>query len=114
MVREITHPRPQVISQNLDPVAFDHRVGEQLFAHRLHIRLGLGGVGMGEVKLDHLALTHPGDAFEPQRAERVAHGLALRIKDAGFQHDGNAGFHRGLFGFGVVTIFRRKIGGGVS
>ena len=51
------------------------------------------GVGVGEVELDHLAHADLADAVEAERAERVAHRLALRVEDAGLERHVHAGLH---------------------
>ena len=53
-------------SGDLDAEALDHRVGEQLARHLLGSRFRLGGIGLGEVELDHLARA---DILDPAEAE---------------------------------------------
>src|SRR5690242_12211578 len=63
---------------DLDAVAFDHGVGEELLAHLLQLGAGLAFVCGAQFELDHLALADLADAFEAERAEGVADRLALR------------------------------------
>src|SRR5258708_38350843 len=50
---------------------------------------------LGELELDDLAEPHPLDIVEPERAERPAHRLALRVEHGRLQGDDDAGFHGG-------------------
>ena len=56
-------------------------------------RLGGGAVRSLDLDVEHLALAHAGDAADAQRSQGALDGLALRIEDAGFQRNGDAGFH---------------------
>ena len=67
------------VVQPLDPEILDHRVGEQLAAHVLDLRVA-GAVG--KVELDQLAGAHVVDAREAKAFERVVDRLALRIEHA--------------------------------
>ena len=46
-----------------------------------------------ELDVEHLALAHARDARNAERLQRALDRLALRIEHAGFQRDGDAGFH---------------------
>src|SRR6185312_1957042 len=78
----------------IDLVALDHRVGEELLTHRLDGGAGAVGIALGEIEVDHLALAHLIDAAESQGAQRMRDGLALGIEHALLQHDMNARLHR--------------------
>ena len=73
-------PRP---SRHLDPVAFDHGVGEQLLAHLLELGLGLGGALGLQVELDGFADAH---ATEPFAGDASAWGNALANDHADADH----------------------------
>ena len=47
-----------------------------------------------EIDLDHLADAHLAHAGEAERAQRVAHRLALRVEDAGLQRHLHARLHQ--------------------
>ena len=74
----------------LDPEILDHRVGEQLAAHRLDV--GVAGA-VGKVELDQLAGADVLDAAEAEAFERMVDRLALRVEHAGLQGDEHARFH---------------------
>src|SRR4051812_31453084 len=76
----------------LDLVRLDQRVREQLLAHPLHLRPGVGGVRRLELQIDDLAdaRLRDGEAEVPQRA---ADGLALRVEDALLRADENRRLH---------------------
>src|SRR6516165_5923054 len=82
------------LRQNLNPIILDHRVGEELFGCVLERRLGAGAIGAFDLDVEHLALAHVGNAANAERAQRALNGFALRIENAGFQCDGDSGFHR--------------------
>ena len=82
-----------VRSSDLDPIALDHRVGEQAVAHRLHIRFGLGAVIAGDVELDGLADTGVADAGEAEAMKRALDGLALDVKHARLEENLNFSAH---------------------
>lgn len=80
----------------LNPISkfFNHRVGEHLFGDALDF--GLGGCFVEaavEGDLKELALADAAHALVTHLFERAVNGLALRIKDGGFEHDGDVGFH---------------------
>src|SRR3954452_10566795 len=79
--------------EKLDPVILDDGVGQQLVGGGFEGRLRLGLVGAGKFDVEHLALTHAGDAVNAERFQRAFDGLALWIENAGFQRNGNACFH---------------------
>ena len=60
---------------------------------RLEQGLGLGAIAALDFDVEHLALAHAGDPGQPERAQRAFDGLALRVENAGFQGDGDTGFH---------------------
>src|SRR6187431_1974232 len=72
-------------SGDLDAVAFDDRVGQQLVAHGLDLRLGLGGVGFSQVELDGAPHPHAGDVGPAQAVQGGLDGLALDVEDAGLE-----------------------------
>src|SRR5205085_1447942 len=74
----------------LDPEILDHRVGEELPAHRLDI---LVRDALGEVELDELAGADVVDAREAEAFQRMVDRLALRVEDAVLQRDIDSGFH---------------------
>ena len=78
---------------DLDPVVLDDRVGEQLVGRLLEQRLGLLAVAALDLDVEHLALAHACDAVDAERFQRPFDRLALRIENAGFQGDGDAGLH---------------------
>src|SRR5690606_33046946 len=78
-------------------VVLDHRVCEQLFAHRLDVILGLGGVRAFEFDLEHLALPDRSDAGEIKRRKRAFNRLSLWVENAVLQRDGNACLDHGYF-----------------
>src|SRR5690348_6766929 len=78
---------------DVDPIAFDDRVGQQLAAHGVDRLAGAGGVGLGEIEIDDLALADLIDAAEAQGCQRAADRLALRVEDASLRHDVNACLH---------------------
>src|SRR6202022_512113 len=79
---------------NDDPVLLDDGVGEELLAHRFDAGPGLGGVlRVVEIELDDLAEPHALHFAEPQRSERPADSLALRIEHRTLQRDDDACFH---------------------
>src|SRR6516165_905163 len=82
------------LRQNLNPIILDHRVGEELFGCVLQRRLGADAIGAFDLDVEHLALAHVGNAANAERAQRALNGFALRIENAGFQCDGDSGFHR--------------------
>ena len=75
-----------------DAVTFDHRIGEQPFAHLLD-RIVIGVVV--DIEFDHPAdpdIAHAGIA---ETFERVVHRAALWIEDTGFETDENSNEHCG-------------------
>ncbi len=77
-------------SSPLDAEILDDRVGEQLAAHRLDVRIGRA---VGELELDQLAGPDVLNARKAEPFERMMDGLALRVEDAGLQSDEDARFH---------------------
>jgi hypothetical protein len=61
--------------QYLDPVAFDDRIGQELFAHRFHSGFRCRTIGLGQIQLDHLALPHAIHPTKAQGAQRMTHRL---------------------------------------
>ena len=95
-----------IVSGDLDRVFLDHRIGQQLFAHRPAPRPRRRSRSvLGQIQLDHLALPHARSRPQnPSVPKRMAHGLALRVKNTVFQHDVNAGFHRGMLAFQLISV----------
>src|SRR6185437_9622495 len=78
------------VLQTLDPEILDHRVGEQLAAHVLDVRIARR---VGKIELDELARPHIVDARKPQPLQRMVDGLALRVEDTGLEGDEDSRFH---------------------
>src|SRR5258706_16459489 len=97
------YPLP-ISVHHLDAIILDHRVGEQLLGRLLEGGFGFCLVGARDLDVEHLALTHAGDAADAERFERALDRLALRIEDAGLEGDGDARFHGYLTG----SVFRRR------
>ncbi len=74
-----------VLVAHLDPVGFDDRVGEQLFAHVVDRSFRLGFVRFCQVKLDELALPHAVNARKPEGFECVLDCFALGVENARFE-----------------------------
>ena len=72
-------------------VVFDHRVGEQLFAHVGERRI-IGAVG--HIEFDQPADTHIFDPGKAEPFERMVDGATLRIENAGLERDMDADLHR--------------------
>src|SRR5580704_12577045 len=87
----------RVLSRHLDAVVFDHGIGKEFLRRVLERRFGAGAVGALDLDVKNLALAHAGDAADAERTQRAFDGLALRVEDAGFQRDGDAGFHGQVF-----------------
>ena len=85
--------RLPLIASHIDLVVFDHGVGEQLFAGRLQLSFSGVRIRAGELNVEHLALPDARDAFDAKRLQRALDRLALRIEDAGFESNDDAGFH---------------------
>src|SRR6185437_11911214 len=83
-------------SDQLDRVVFDHRVGEELLAHRGEVQARVGRLGIAQLDVEHLALADTLDGVEAEALERAGDGLALRVKHTGFEGDGNSGSHKSL------------------
>src|SRR6202522_1270734 len=81
------------LSQNLDAVILDHRVGQEFVGRRFQRGFGFGLVGARQFDIEHLALADAGDAIDAERLQRAFDGLALRIEDAGLQRNGDTCFH---------------------
>src|SRR5258705_3672334 len=58
-------------SPHLDRVILDHRIREQLVAHRLEVGFRLGAVGAVELDVEDLALAHRADAAEVEGRKRA-------------------------------------------
>src|SRR5258708_4689453 len=85
-------------------IILDHRIGEELVAHRLQRGFGLRGVSLGELDVENLALAHAGHAGETEGGERALDCLALRIEHARFERDGDPRLHaRGVSGYWTST-----------
>src|SRR5215218_9897990 len=72
-------------SPHLDRVVLDHRVRQQLVAHRLEVGFRLGTVGAVELDVENLALADRTDACEVEGGKRALDGLSLRIEHAVLQ-----------------------------
>ena len=74
-------------------VFLNHRIGEQLFAHRLELGFGLFGAASRQFQIDHLALAHFAHGLKAKTIKGMADGLALWIQNAIFQGNEDARFH---------------------
>src|SRR3954454_8115696 len=81
------------LSQHLDAVVLDHRVGEELVGCVLESRLDAHPVGALDLDVEHLALADARDAGDTERLQSALDRLALRVENAGFQRDGDACLH---------------------
>src|SRR5687767_8950006 len=86
-------PRRASSFRHLDAVILDHGIGEQLVGRLLQGRRYLRFVAALNFDVEHLALADAGYAVDAERTQRAFDGLALRIKHAGFQRDGNMRLH---------------------
>src|SRR5580658_2810310 len=77
----------------LDLVALDDGVGEELLAHLLDSGAGARRVGLGKIEIDHFALAHLVYAGKAERCQGMPDRLALGIEHAVLQHDMDARFH---------------------
>mgnify|MGYP001810886360 CR=1 FL=1 len=81
------------LARDFDAVAFDHGVGEQLFAHLFDLRFGGGAVGAFKLDLDALDDARILHAAKAQILQRAGNGLALHVQNAGLQADSYDRFH---------------------
>ena len=88
---------------NLDAVALDHRVGQQLVGDLGRERPGLRRLGRREIELEVLALPHVRDAAVAERMQRVGDGPALRVEHRRLERDEDARAHA------VYTFSRRQL-----
>jgi len=73
---------------------FDDRVGENLAGDALHIGAGrLKRKAIGERNREILALAHRSDIREPDLAQGILDGLALRIQNRSLQRDVDMRLH---------------------
>ena len=79
---------------DLDPIALDHRIREQLVGDLGGQRARLVGDVDVELELEVLALPHVADAGVAHRVQRLGDRLPLRIEDRWLQRDEHSGFHR--------------------
>src|SRR5215471_16101527 len=63
------------ISEQLDPIILDHRVGQQLVGGGLQRLLRLAAVGAGKLDVEHFALAYAGDAIDAERFQRAFDGF---------------------------------------
>jgi hypothetical protein len=84
----------------LDPEILDDVVGEQFAAHAF--KVGIGGP-IVHVQLDQLSGANVVDARKAEPLERVVNGLSLRVENAGFESDEDAGFHGRAYGFSSIA-----------
>ena len=71
---------------DLDVVALDQRVGEELLAHPLDLGSGRVRIGSVELEVDDAADARFADG-EAELAERRLHRLTLRVEDACLRPD---------------------------
>src|SRR5213078_2124248 len=85
--------RPDVSTMDLDRIVLDHHVGQQPFSGVLEGGFRFGLVDIVDFDVEHLALTHAGNAGDAERFQGALDRLALRIEDTGFESDGDSSFH---------------------
>ena len=91
---EPSRPVGYASTDNFDPVVFDDHIGEQFFAGLLQQALGLTSIADRKFYIENLALPHAVDAAEIKGFQCAFDRLSLRIEDAGFEGNGDTGFHR--------------------
>ena len=74
-------------------ILLDHRIGEQLFAHRLEVCFGTIGVAARQLQVDDLALAHLAHRVKAQAIQGMADGLALRVENTILEGNEDARFH---------------------
>src|SRR5687768_16121135 len=82
-------PKRASSSHHLDAVVLDHRICQELVGRLLQDRFRLRFVAAFDFDVEHLALADAGYAVDAERAQRAFDRLALRIKHAGLQRDGD-------------------------
>src|SRR5689334_23044809 len=80
------------LAMDLDFVRLHERVREELLAHPLHLRAGLGGIGRLDLEVDDLADARVGDG-EAQMLERGLDGRALGVENALLRADEDGRSH---------------------
>src|SRR5205085_84872 len=75
-------------------IILDQGIGEKLVGGLLEGGGGMLAVGPLNLDVEDLARAHAGDTHDPERLQRPLDRLALRVEDAGFQRDDDAGLHR--------------------
>jgi hypothetical protein len=88
MTALFTHPPGRRLA--LDAEILDHRIRQQLAAHRLDLRLADAGI---EVELDQLAGAHLVDAGKAEALQRMVDRLSLRVENPLLQGDVDSGLH---------------------
>src|SRR5689334_21522871 len=84
------------LSAQFDPVILDHGIGQQFLGGAFERRLGAGAVGAFDFNVENLALPYARDPTDAKRTQCAFDSLALRIKNAGLERDGDAGLHESL------------------
>src|SRR5712691_11279115 len=95
-------------SFELNLIVFDQGVGEELVGCLLERGFRLLLVAAFDLDVEHLALAHACHAGNAEGFERPLDRLALGVKDAGFERNGDAGLHRVSSCSRYVAKFRRK------
>src|SRR6266571_3932488 len=89
-----------VLRLEVEAEIFDHVVGEQLAAHRLHALAGLVLARSVEVDLDVLADADVGDLAKTERGKPLLDRDSLRVVDHRLWRDDDSGNHRSFLGLG--------------
>src|SRR5438046_8174451 len=77
----------RLMSVDLDPIAFDHRIREELVRDLRGERSGRGRLGRRQIELEVFALPDILDRAVAERMERVGDRLALRVEDRRLERD---------------------------
>src|SRR5215469_17844822 len=97
-------------SVHFDPVILDHGIRQKLLGGAFERRLGAGPIGAFNFNIEDLALADASDPTDPKRAQCAFDGLALRIKNAGLERDGDARLHGPLHKYESVRPQYRGAG----
>src|SRR5829696_2785550 len=85
----IEPPEAASSSHHLDAVILDHGIGEELVGGFLQSRFRPRLVAALDLDVEDLALADAGNPADAERAQRALDRLALRIKNARLQGDGD-------------------------
>jgi hypothetical protein len=78
------------LGKDLELVILDHRIGEEVVTDLVELLL----ISSIDLDLDRLADADRADSLEAQVIHGAACGHSGRVKDGGFRHNGNDGFHK--------------------